>query len=245
MSFDGPVLALDSATATGSVAVGNGGALIAEVVLGVAGAHSAALLPAADQALRMAGLRPSDLRAVVVGAGPGSFTGIRIAAASAKGMVQGLGVPLLAYSSLLAAAVAGWGADGEVCALFDARRRDVYAAAYRLGNGGAGEGVVDTLLPPSALSLDRVIERYRGGRAPLFVGDAATRHAAELERELGARVLPPQLGIPRASALLWLAERAPEWGRVEDAAAWEPEYVRASGAERMAARGGGAEAPAP
>jgi CheY-like chemotaxis protein len=58
-----------------------------------------------------------------------------------------------------------------------------------------------------------------------------------IERAPGARVAPAQVGMPRASALLWLAESAPEMGRVEDAAGWEPEYVRASGAERIAAEG--------
>jgi hypothetical protein len=69
------------------------------------------------------------------------------------------------------------------------------------------------------------------------VGEGALLHRAEIERAPGARVAPAQVGMPRASALLWLAESAPEMGRVEDAAGWEPEYVRASGAERIAAEG--------
>ncbi len=65
-------------------------------------------------------------------------------------------------------------------------------------------------------------------------------HAAELERELDARVGPVQLAVPRASALVWLAVRWPELGLVADRSAWEPEYVRAAGAERIAARSAGA-----
>lgn len=234
MPTPGPILALDSSTTTGSVAVGGAdGELLAEVVLNVAGAHSAALLPAADQALRSAGLATRDLAAVVVGAGPGSFTGLRIAAATAKGIVQALGLPLLAYPSLLAAAVGGLAA-GEVVALFDARRRDVYAAHYRFA---AGEPAV-TLLEPTALSLDEVLERFAGGAPPLFVGDGAWAHRDELREALGARVLAPELGLPRASHLLWLARTMPAAGRVDDAAAWEPDYVRAAGAERIAAAGG-------
>ena len=92
------------------------------------------------------------------------------------------------------------------------------------------------MLPPTALSIDELIGIMRGGEVPLFVGEGATLHAAELERELGARVGPPQLAAPRASALVWLAASHPALGLVADRSAWEPEYVRASGAERIAAR---------
>jgi tRNA threonylcarbamoyladenosine biosynthesis protein TsaB len=224
-----PILALDSSTRMGSVAVGEGERLLAEVVLDIGGSASSALLPAADEALRIAGLVPADLGAVVVAGGPGSFTGLRIGAATAKGLVHALQVPLLAYSGLLAAAVGAWSADRPVCALFDARRRDVYAACYRLGAG------VEELVEPTALSLDALLERLREGETPVFVGDGAVLHREELERELGARVVPAQLGVPRASSLLWLAAAVPERGVIEDALAWEPDYIRASGAERIAA----------
>jgi tRNA threonylcarbamoyladenosine biosynthesis protein TsaB len=227
-----PLLALDSSTDVGSAAVGDATGVLAETVLRVVGGHSAALLPAVDQVLRAAGLRPADLAGVVVGGGPGSFTGLRIAAATAKGIVQGLGVPLYAYSGLLAAAVSGWGADGEVCALFDARRRDVYAACYRFASGA-----VEVVMEPTALALDDLLRRFGPERPPLFVGEGAVLHREEIERALGARVAPPHLGVPRASALLWLAANAPELGRVTDEPAWEPDYVRASGAERIAAEG--------
>ena len=229
----GPLLALDSSTHVGSAAVGDETGVLAESVLRVAGGHSAALLPAVDQVLRAAGLRPADLAGVVVGGGPGSFTGLRIAAATAKGIVQALGVPLYAYSGLLAAAVSGWGAEGEVCALFDARRRDVYAASYRF----AGAAAVEVVMEPTALALDDLLAHFAGGRPPLMVGEGAVLHREEIERALGARVVPPQLGVPRASALIWLATHAPALGLVPDAPGWEPEYVRASGAERIAAEG--------
>ena len=223
------MLALDTSTSVGSVAVGAGDRLLAEVVMNVGPGHSSALMPAVDQALRSAGIVPRELAAVVVGGGPGSFTGVRIGAATAKGIVHALGIPLFAYSGLLAAAAGSWGAERPVCALFDARRRDVYAACYRLGVG------VEELFGPEALTVDALLERFRGGEVPLFTGEAAVLHREELARELGARVVPAQLAVPRASALLALLAAAPEAGRVPDPARWEPEYVRASGAERMAA----------
>ena len=233
MRIDGPILALDSSTSLGSVAVGDASGVFGEVTRNVAGGHSSALLPAVEQVMEAAGLKPGELAGIVVGGGPGSFTGLRVAAATAKGMLQALHLPLFAYSGLLATAASAWAAAGPVCALFDARRRDVYAACYEFPR---------TILPPTALSIDEVVERFRGGEAPLFVGEGALLHREMLEGELGAVVGPAQLAAPRASALIWLAIHAPELGRVADPAAWEPEYVRASGAVRVAARAAAGEA---
>jgi tRNA threonylcarbamoyladenosine biosynthesis protein TsaB len=227
---EGPVLALDSSAGVGSVAVGDGDRVLGEAVLNVGPGASSALLPAVDHVLRTAGLAPKDLRGVVVAGGPGSFTGLRIAAASAKGMVSALGIPLYAYSGLLASAAGHWGAGRPVCAIFDARRRDVYLACYRFGAG------VEELIRPTAMSVDEVVERFRAtAEVPLFTGEAAAIHGAELARELGAPVVPALLAAPRASALLWLVQAVPERGFVAAPAAWEPEYVRAAGAERIAA----------
>jgi tRNA threonylcarbamoyladenosine biosynthesis protein TsaB len=228
----GPILALESSTSTGSVAVGDATGVVAEFVRDVAGGHSSALLPAAEQVLASAGLRPRDLAAVVVGGGPGSFTGLRIAAATAKGMLQALRIPLYSYSGLLATAVAAWSAPGEVCALFDARRRDVFAACYRFG----GKTAVEVTMAPDAMSIEAVIERFRETEPPLFVGEGALLHREELGAALGARVGPQHLTLPRASALVWLASTVPAMGEVADPAEWEPAYLRASGAERIAAR---------
>src|SRR5690606_1081589 len=140
-----PYLAIDTSTALGSVAVGRGSELLAEIVVGVSTKHSESLLPAIDYALRSAGLEPPDLGAVVVAGGPGSFTGVRVAGATAKGFVRALGVPLFAYSGLLALAAAV-AAEGPVCALFDARRGEVYAGCWRF----PGDGAVEVIMPPTA-----------------------------------------------------------------------------------------------
>lgn len=226
----GPVLALDTSTAVGSVAVGVGDRLLAELVVNVGAGHSSALLPAIDHVMHSAGFAPHDLQGVVVGGGPGSFTGLRVAAATAKGIVHALGVPLFAYSGLLGIAAGCVSAGRPVCALLDARRRDVFAGCY----GFTDE--IQEILPPQALPIDAVLERFRG-ETPIFAGEGAVLHADEIKRELGGNVAPAFLGFPRASVLLWLLRYAPERGRVTDPAAWEPGYLRASGAERIAARG--------
>ncbi|HEU0013703.1 MAG TPA: tRNA (adenosine(37)-N6)-threonylcarbamoyltransferase complex dimerization subunit type 1 TsaB [Longimicrobium sp.] len=226
---EGPVLALDSSTRAAYVAVGAGGRVLAEETVQASANASSALLPAVDRAVRAAGLAPGDLRAVVVGGGPGSFTGLRIAAATAKGVARALGVPLYAYSGLLAAAALHRAQPRPVCALFDARNREVYAGCWRFRPDG-----VDEVMPVRALRLDALAEALGGGPV-LFAGEGAELHREALAAAFGADAVAGG-GGSLAAGLLWLAGAAP--GRVADAAAWEPEYVRAAGAERIAAVGG-------
>jgi tRNA A37 threonylcarbamoyladenosine modification protein TsaB len=113
-----------------------------------------------------------------------------------------------------------------VCALFDARRDEVYAGCWRFDEGHA----IETVLAPLVEPLAEVIDRLREVR-PLWVGDGAHRHADRI-REAGGVVGPAHLSIPRAAALLWLVTRDPAAARIEHPARFEPAYLRASGAER-------------
>lgn len=228
----GPVLALDSSTRGGSVAVGVGGRVVARRVLEPSAGASSLLMPAVDQAVRDAGLSPRDLAAVAVGGGPGSFTGLRIAAATAKALSRALGIPLFAWSGLLATAATLRHAGEPVCALFDARNREVFAGCWRFTGAGAEE-----LLAPSILSLESAVERLQSHH-PVFTGDGAAAYHRELADALGAASVVPHGNGPAAAGLVWLASTVPDTGRVADPAAWEPEYLRASGAERIAAARG-------
>jgi tRNA threonylcarbamoyladenosine biosynthesis protein TsaB len=228
------VLAVDSSTHGGSVAVGIDGEAVALRELPRGAGASSRLMPAVDAVVREAGLAPRELGAVVAGGGPGSFTGLRIAAATAKGIVRALGVPLFAYSGLLAAAALRREAGRPVCALFDARNREVYAGCWRFDGGAPVE-----VLPVSALGMGELLARVAPGREVLlFTGEGAALHREEIAAALGAEAVDPEPEAPLAAGLLWLAHAAPGLGRVADAAAWEPEYVRASGAERIAAARG-------
>ena len=224
----GPVLAIDSSTRAAWVAVGEGERVLAEASVAAAAHASSSLLPAVDRAVRAAGLDPAKLGAVVVSGGPGSFTGLRIAAATAKGMVRALGVPLYAFSGLLAAAAAHREHGGPVCALFDARNREVYAGCWRFATDSSS---MEEVLGVTALPIEEVLRRLRDENV-LFAGDGAVLHADELAAA-GAAVAREERSPARG--LLWLARVAPGRGRVDDPAGWEPEYVRAAGVERIAA----------
>lgn len=220
-------LALETGGELGSVALGDGERLVAESLLSVRATHSETVMPEVDRLLRAAGCRRRELDAVVVGAGPGSFTGVRIAASLAKGLCFAGDRPLFAYSSLLASA-AGTGLEDGVVACFDARREEVYAAAFdRVAPG-------ETVLGPAALAVDELLQGLPGGAEGwAFAGGGAHRHRARIGRA-GGRVLPRHVGLPRAASLLWLVRRFPAEGRVEEPSTWEPEYVRRSSARRDA-----------
>ena len=217
-------LAFDTSTRLGGIAVSRDGRLVAETSLSVRATHSETVLPVVERLLERAGEGPDALDSVVVGAGPGSFTGVRIAAALAKGLCAACEADLYAYSSLAAVAVET-DAAVPVCVLFDARRDQVYAAAWRAAPPAS------PVLPPTAAALDEVL----GALGPLerwsFAGEGARRYGDRIE-EAGGRVLPPTHDYPRASGLLELLRRSPRAGRVEHRRDWEPTYVRASGAER-------------
>ena len=221
-----PVLALDTSTSLGSVALGRDGVLLGETVVGSRVRHAESLLPAMHALLTSAQVTPQQIGALVVGAGPGSFTGVRIAGATAKGLARALGIPLYAYSALAAVAAAAGAHAGTVCAMFDAQRDEVYAAAYRFEDGWH-----EVMAPAARAVRDVAAELAR--HDVLYAGEGARKHAAVLESANG-RIAPALFDVPRASALLWLAEVAPAEGLVNDVSAWEPAYLRPSGAERVA-----------
>jgi len=215
------LLAIETSTDYGSIAIGRGPDLLGEVVIGARSRHAEALLPALDFLLRTARLARNDIRGIVVGAGPGSFTGVRVAAATALGLSTGLGVPLYAYSSLACLALEST-AQGPVCTVFDARRGEVYAACYERVES---RDRLHTLIEPEAMHVDELRQRVNV-MAPAFVGDGARRYADALG------IAPPPPAFPRAAGLLRLAAADPDAGIIDKPSGWEPMYVRSSGAER-------------
>lgn len=214
-------LAVETATPAGSVAVWRDG-LAFEQTLRIQGTHSERLVPAIQQALDATGTRPEAVTDFVVGSGPGSFTGVRLAASLAKGWVSARQTRLFAYPSLLAVA-AGGGMEVPVCALFDARRGEVYAACYEILCGGVSE----RLAPAAWRIQDLLAELSARGLEPVFAGEGAGVHREAIRAGLPkARILPDHLGVPRAASLLWLRSVAPALGRVDRTDAWEPLYVR-------------------
>ncbi len=252
----GVVLAMDTAGQEGSVALGlsapsgcgdlDGGAgrrgarppirmeTLAERTLRPEEEHASLLVPRILELMNEVSVDRGRLSGIVVGAGPGSFTGVRVGAATAKGLAWALGIPLWAFSSLTAAAAdlpeeppsSGIPPEGIRCVLFDARGDRLYAAAYAFRRG-----FPETLLDPRATSVGEVL----GGLIPpgaVLLGDGARRHQAHFV-EAGYEVLSDPAGKPTARGLLRLLALDPERRPQEDTGRWEPCYLRESGAERM------------
>ena len=232
----GWVLGIETSWQVGSVAAAVGGVVAARRFLTSPSAHATGLIAAVEEVLGEAGTGVGRLAGVAVGAGPGSFTGVRIGGAAAKGLATSLGVPLYATSSLRAAscaveALAGvalpagmvdgdgppapGGGERELRhVLLDARRGRVYGAGYEVGAGGP----LEVAAPHAGTILD-----VMNARPPLdtvFMGDGALAHRS-LIRAAGYAVRPFPAGIPSADAVL----RCCSWTPV-DAAWWEPRYLR-------------------
>jgi tRNA threonylcarbamoyladenosine biosynthesis protein TsaB len=218
-------LAFDTSGAGGSIALGCGGAILASGWVSQAQEQAARLIPAIEKVLAAAGVARMQLDGIVVGEGPGSFTGVRVAAATAKGLAHALSIPLWAVSSLAGAALAQ--SVGPIrYVLFDARGDRVYGACYGVGRSGFQE-----LVAPHGGTLWEALDGDVPGGA-VFVGDASWRHRAAIEGA-GFTVAPEPDDDVTAQGLLRCLALHPDSAPVERAADWEPRYVRASSAERL------------
>jgi tRNA threonylcarbamoyladenosine biosynthesis protein TsaB len=220
-------VALDTSGPVGHVAVATGADVLARVRLERRGQHAAGLVPAVHHVLEEGGVDLEELAGVVVGEGPGSFTGVRVAAATAKGIARARGIPLWGVSSLAAAAVGdlGRGGPGVRFVLFDARADRVYAACY-----GVASSRIETIVPPHATDV-RTLLASEVPLGAVFVGDGAERHRRTLE-DAGLTVLPAPAGEPSGDALLYHMSLHPDAPPVASLETWEPRYVKASSAER-------------
>jgi tRNA threonylcarbamoyladenosine biosynthesis protein TsaB len=220
------LVTIDTSTPMGSVGVARGGQVLA-YRLPLSGREQASgIVPAISAVLDEAQIAPTGLEGVLVGRGPGSFTGVRVAIATARGFAKGLGVPLWPYSSLAAAAASGESPPGRATwVLFDARGDRVYAACYAFTSGR-----IDTLVPPTAATLGDVLAADLPVEVA-FAGDGALRHADALRAE-GREVLPFPAGLPTPQGLLRLHALRSEEKPGAPPSRWEPDYLRGSSAWR-------------
>jgi tRNA threonylcarbamoyladenosine biosynthesis protein TsaB len=226
------VLGIDTSTLTASVALARDGVVVAANDVETR-AHGDVLLTAIDALVRAAGLAPADLGAVAVGAGPGSFTGLRIGMATAKGIAFAAGVPLYVVSSLAALAQdAGASAEGDplLVPVLDARRGEVYAGFYRRDGAAVREIAREQVLAPGALAAAIEAAAGSAAAAAIVVGDATRMPALA-----GAFALPPSVHVrpdlratPSGTAVALLASTGEHRDALTDGA---PQYIRPAEAE--------------
>ena len=221
------ILAVDTSGPVAGCAVMRDGRIAHLIAMNHGLTHSETIMPAVDAALSAAGLRCADIDVFAAVAGPGSFTGVRIGVCAVKGLAHGVNKPCAAVHALECLAMNGFGFDGLVCPILDARRGQVYCAAF-----DTGRGMPERALPDDAVALETFLDRLPGDRRLLFVGDGVAAHAPAIRQALGDRALiaPENLRDLRADAACALAAARPEsW---VDAALLRPIYLRAPQAER-------------
>jgi len=215
--------AIDTATDVGSVAIGTPGAAAAEVVIGRR-RHAADLVPALEEVLRLAGASWRDLSGLIVADGPGSFTGLRIAFATAGGVLKERPeLPLFTVPSLVGTARLGSAlVPGPVAALYDALRGEVFAAVCDFSK------TAPLIVSPRLTTVDALAAE--GVVASLAIGDGAAAHADKVHAWTGRPAVAPPAGAPRASILIELIETGIAT-KVSDPSAWEPVYGRPAEAQ--------------
>ena len=223
------ILAFETSAKAASVALTENGKLLGEGYQNTGLTHSQTLMVMAEDVLKQCGKTAADVEAVAVAEGPGSFTGVRIGVAAAKGFAWGKEIPCYGVSTLEAMAESLGAFEGYVCPCMDARRSQVYNALF-LAEGGKLTRVTED----RAIALADLKEELKNLEKSVFlVGDGATLCYNTLSKEVPSLVLPPEHRIhQRAVGVAILAQRMADAGIAPSGGELTPNYLRLSQAER-------------
>lgn len=221
------ILALDTATPVGSVALCAAEGIVVSRYFDVGLQHSKRLFGEMAAALKAADMNVEEMRAIAVAIGPGSFTGLRIGLSAAKGLCLAAGKDLVPVSTLEALAARLPFARLPVCTVLDARKREVYAALY-----DTATGVPVELSPPRAVAPAQLAQE-RADAATIYTGDGATAYRDLLAGRSTAQFAPLPCARPDAGTIGWLALSKLEKGQIADLDSIEPEYLRSPDARPL------------
>ena len=224
------ILALDSSGIVASVAVIEDDILLAEYTVNYKKTHSQTLLPMLDEVVKMTELDLETIDAIAVAAGPGSFTGLRIGSATAKGLGLALKKPLIAVPTVDALAYNLYDVSGLICPIMDARRKQVYTGIYRFE-----EHKLVAVKQQWASPMTELIEELNKlGESVTFLGDGVPVFRSMIEGKLQVpySFAPAHVNKQRAAAVGTLGMIYYKEGRTETAMEHVPEYLRVSQAER-------------
>ena len=223
------ILAFETSAKAASVALLEDGKLLGESYQNTGLTHSQTLMVMAEDLLSQCGKTVADVTAAAVAAGPGSFTGIRIGVAAAKGFAWGAELPCVGASTLASMAVGLGIWQGYVCPVMDARRSQVYNALYHVDCGK-----YTRIREDRAISLQELGEDVKNLSEPIFlVGDGSVLCYNTLSEKVPGLILPPEARMhQRAAGVALEAERLLRSGGTFPAGALVPNYLRLSQAER-------------
>lgn len=228
------ILGIESSSLVASVAIVTDDVLTAEYTVNYKKTHSQTLLPMIDEMARLLEIDLDCVDAIAVSAGPGSFTGLRIGSATAKGLGLALKKPLIHVPTVDAMAYNLWGSKGLICPIMDARRSQVYTGIYRFDDAFE---IIKEQCPMAVLELAEELNRL--GEKVIFLGDGVPVYRELLAENLKVEFsfAPAHINRQRAGAVAVLGGIYYQQGKTETAAEHGPDYLRLSQAERERAAG--------
>ncbi len=225
------ILGIDSSGLVASVAIVEDGTLLGEFTTNFKKTHSQTLLPMLDQLKQVLDLDLSTIDAIAVAAGPGSFTGLRIGASTAKGLGLALGKPIIAVPTVDALAYNLWGTSACVCPLMDARRNQTYTGLYCFK-----DGTMQTLIPQEAVDISEIInEINKQGEEVVFLGDGVPVFKEQIKEQCAVpyTFAPAHRMHQQAASVCALAAvLASNPASLQNADEFRPTYLRMAQAER-------------
>jgi tRNA threonylcarbamoyladenosine biosynthesis protein TsaB len=224
------ILALDTSGLVASVSLIEDDNLVAEYTINYKKTHSQTLLPMIDEIVKMVNLDLIDIDAIAVASGPGSFTGLRIGSATAKGLGLALNKPLISIPTVDGLAYNLFGTNQLICPLMDAKRNQVYTGLYEFQNDN-----FVVLEEQMAIGIEEIIDRInKKERSVIFLGDGVVPYREIIDEKMTVPYLfaPAHMSKQRAGAIGTLAKLYFEQGKIESAESHEPVYLRLSQAER-------------
>ncbi len=244
------IIGIDSSGLVASVAILEDNKLVAEYTVNNKKTHSQTLLPMLEEIVASSGLDMKEIDAIAIAAGPGSFTGLRIGSATAKGLGLALKKPIVPVSTLEALAYNLYGTDSLVCPIMDARRNQVYTGIYEFSkkevefsrdadteNSGCYycEYQINVIKEACAVPIEEIVQALNEkGREVIFLGDGVPVFAEQLKglMKVPYSFAPAHLALQKAGCVAGLGMEKFKEGIYEDAAVHSPEYLRLSQAER-------------
>lgn len=224
------ILAIDSSGLVASVAIVTEDVLLAEYTVNFKKTHSQTLLPMLNEIVKMVELDLPQVDAIAVSAGPGSFTGLRIGSATAKGLGLALDIPVIAVPTVDSLAYNLFGTEDLICPLMDARRSQVYTGLYDFS-----EDQFQVISSQMVVPVEEIIEKVNQlGRKVIYLGDAVPiyREILEEKTEVSHSFAPLHLSRQRAGAVGALGVLYYRKNMIQTAEEHQPVYLRLSQAER-------------
>lgn len=224
------ILALDSSGLVASVAVTEDDNLLGEYTINYKKTHSQTLLPMLDEVAKMIELDLKTVDAIAVSAGPGSFTGLRIGSATAKGLALALDKKIVSVPTVDALAYNIWNCTDVICPLMDARRQQTYTGLYTFEDGR-----MQILLPQCVVQIEEIINKVNDmGKPVVFLGDGVPVFADFIAQhcKVPYQYAPAHCNKQRAASVAALGAILYGEGKAEPAAEHKPDYLRLSQAER-------------